>query len=152
MLQSCRYPVGLCCRAAGIRSAYVAELQVSPVRPAGSGRGTRRFFHWLCWSSWIRCVPVSVCLLLCVSVLILLSVLVVMVLYNVALYSKCLKQLLLLCDVAFYSKCLKQLLLLCNVAFYSKCLKRLLLLCNVAFHSKCLIKATVAIMQCCILL
>ena len=80
MLQSCRYPVGLCCRAAGI-----------PVRPAGSGRGTRRFFHWLCWSSRIRCVPVSVCLLLCVSVLILLSVLVVMVLYNVALYSKYLK-------------------------------------------------------------
>ena len=29
MLQSCRYPVGLCCRAAGIRSAYVAGLQVS---------------------------------------------------------------------------------------------------------------------------
>ena len=59
MLQSCRYPVGLCCRAAGIL-----------VRPAGSGRGTRRFFHWLCWSSWTRCVPVSVCLLLYVGVLI----------------------------------------------------------------------------------
>ena len=45
---------GLCCRAAGI-----------PVHLAGSGRGTQGFFRLLCWPSWIRYVPVSVCLLLC---------------------------------------------------------------------------------------
>ena len=33
-----------------------------------------------------------------------------------------LKQLLLLFNVALYSKCLKELSLLCNVALYSKCL------------------------------
>ena len=115
---------GLCCRAAGIPVGLCCRAAGIPVRPAGSGRGTQRFFHWLCWSSWIRYVPVSVCLLLYVSILILLSIVVNVVLCNVALYSKCLKQLLLLCNVALCSKCLEQLLLLCSVSLYSKCLKQ----------------------------